>query len=111
MPIKSLRERAKKAKREGVPVAVRDTDLGRAAKSKHAAKKSRGIRARAGLDERKVSLKRAPGEGKVSRRQADYPRPAGEPQRPRNRARRRMAGTDLKAPKIGSERSSVEVPF
>jgi|SRR4051812_6483687 hypothetical protein len=111
MPIKSLQQRAKKAKREGVPAAVRDTDLGRAAKSKHAAKKSGSIRARAGMDERKVSRKRAPGEGKASRRQADYPRPAGEPPRPRNRARQRMGGTDLRAPKIGSERSSMEIPF
>jgi hypothetical protein len=111
MPIKSLKQRAKKAKREGVPVAVRDTDLRRASKSKHAAKKSRGIRARAGLDQRKVSRKGAPGEGKASRRQVEFPRPAGQPSRPRNRARERMAGTDLPAPKIGSERSAIEVPF
>jgi len=39
---------------------------------------------------------------------ADFPRPAGKPA-PTNRARRRMAGTDLKAPKLGSDRS--EVPF
>jgi hypothetical protein len=103
MPIKSLQQRAKKAKREGVPVALRDTDLGRAAESKHAAKKSRTIRARAGLEQRKVSRKRAPGEGLAARKQADFPRPAGEPP-PRNRARRRMAGTDLKAAKIGSNR-------
>ena len=76
MPTKSLRERVKKAKREGVPPAIRDTDLGRAAKSGHAAKKSRSIWARAELTERHVSRRKAPGEGKVSRRQADYPRPA-----------------------------------
>jgi hypothetical protein len=111
MPIKSLQQRAKKAKKEGVPPAIRDTDLGRAAKSRHAAKKSRSIRARAGLDARNVSRKKAPGEGKAARRQADYPRPAGEPARPRNRARERMAGTDLRAPKIGTERSTREVPF
>ncbi len=63
MPIKSLQERAKKAKREGVPAAIRDTDLGGSAKSRHAAKKSRSIRARAGLAQRKVSRKKAPGEG------------------------------------------------
>jgi len=108
MPIKSLQQRAKKAKREGVPAAIRDTDFG-AAKSRHAAKKSRSIRARAGLEQRKVSRKKAPGEGLAARKQADFPRPAGEPA-PRNRARRRMAGTDLKAPKIGSDRSTL-VPF
>ena len=106
MPIKSLQRRAKKAKREGTTPAIRDTDLGRAQKSRHAAKKSRSIRARAEMVERHVSRKKAPGEGKSARRQADYPRPAGEPPRPRNRARERMAGTDLKAPKIGSERWS-----
>jgi hypothetical protein len=110
MPIKSLQQRAKKAKRQGVPVAVHDTDLGRA-KGRHAAKKSRTVRALAGVADRKVSRKKAPGEGKASRRQADFPRPAGEPNRPRNRARERMAGTDLRAPKIGSERSTLEVPF
>lgn len=110
MPIKSLRERTKKAKREGVPVAVHDGDFGGTGKSKHAAKKSRGIRARAGLEARHVSRKKAPGEGEAARNQADFPRPAGEP-RPRNRARRRMAGTDLRAPKIGSDRSTIEVPF
>jgi hypothetical protein len=109
MPIKSLQERAKKAKREGVPAAIRDTDLGGTAKSRHAAKKSRSIRARATLAQRKVSRKKAPGEGLAARKQADFPRPAAEP-RPRKRARRRMAGTDLKAPKIGSDRSTL-VPF
>jgi hypothetical protein len=110
MPIKSLQQRTKKAKREGVPAALRDTDLGRATKSRHAAKKSRSVRAMAGLEQRKVSRKKAPGEGFAGRKQADLPRPAGEP-RPRNRARRRMAGTDLRAPKIGSDRRMVEVPF
>jgi len=108
MPIKSLQQRAKKAKREGVPVALRDTDLGRPAKSKHAAKKGRSILGSARLSQRKVSRKKAPGEGLAARKQADFPRPAGEPA-PRNRARRRMAGTDLKAPKLNSDRS--EVPF
>ena len=103
MPIKSLQQRAKKAKREGVPPAIRDTDLGSATRSRHAAKKSRSIRARASLEQRKISRKKAPGEGVAARKQADFPRPAGEP-RPRTRARRRMAGTDLKAPKIGSDR-------
>jgi hypothetical protein len=110
MPMKSLRGRAKKAKREGVEATLRDTDLGGPPKSRHAAKKSRSIRARAGLEARRVSRKKAPGEGLSGRKQADFPRPAGEP-RPRNRARRRMAGTDLKAPKIGSERSTLDVPF
>src|SRR5438067_13301639 len=112
MPMKSLQQRARKGKREGTTPALRDTDLGRArkGKSRHATKKSRGIVARADIAERHVSRKKAPGEGKSTRRQADFPRPAGEPPRPRNRARERMAGTDLKAPKIGSERWS-EVPF
>ncbi len=109
MPIKSLRQRTKKAKREGVPVAIHDGDFRPAAKSKHAAKKSRGIRARATLEARHVSRKKAPGEGESTRSQADFPRPSGEP-RPSKRARRRMAGTDLRAPKIGSERP-FEVPF
>ena len=111
MPMKSLQQRARKGKREGTTPALRDTDLGRArgkGKSRHAAKKSRSIVARADIAERHVSRKKAPGEGKSTRRQADFPRPAGEPVR--NRARERMAGTDLKAPKIGSERWS-EVPF
>ena len=108
MPTRSLQQRAKKAKREGTTPAIRDADLGRPARSNHAAKKSRGIRARAQVADRNVSRKKAPGEGKASRRQADFPRPAGEPVR--NRARERMAGTDLKAPKIGSERWT-EVSF
>jgi hypothetical protein len=107
MPTRSLRQRATKAKREGVPVAIRDADLGRSAgKSRHAAKKSRGVRARAVLAQRHVSPKKAPGEGQAGRKQADYPRPAGEPP-PRTRARRRMAGTDLPAPRIGSERPAL----
>src|SRR5437588_12105363 len=110
MPIKSLQQRAKKAKREGVTPAIRDTDVGRHTKSRHAAKKSRSIVARADIAERHVSRKKAPGEGKAARRQADFPRPAGEPARPRNRARERMAGTDLKAPKVGSDRT-VAVPL
>jgi hypothetical protein len=110
MPTKSLRQRAKKAKREGVTPAIRDTELGAPPKSRHAAKKSRSIRARATLEGRNVSRKSAPGEGRAARKQADFPRPAGEPA-PRTRARRRMAGTDLRAPKIGSERSTLEVPF
>ena len=110
MPTRTLRQRARKGKREGTPVAIREADLGRpTAMSGHAAKKSRSIRARAGLEQRKVSRKKAPGEGLAARKQADFPRPAGEPA-PRNRARRRMAGTDLKAPKIGSDRSTL-VPF
>jgi hypothetical protein len=109
MPIKSLQQRARKGKREGTTPAIRESDLGRRPrKSKHALKKSRGIVARADIAERHVSRKKAPGEGKAGRRQADFPRPAGEPVR--NRARERMAGTDLKAPKIGSERWT-EVPF
>jgi hypothetical protein len=105
MPTKSLRQRAKKAKREGVPAALRDADFGvAAAKSRHAAKKSRGIRAVGTMADRKVSRKKAPGEGVTARPQAEFPRPAGEPVR--NRARRRMAGTDLPAPKIGSERTT-----
>jgi hypothetical protein len=104
MPTKSLRQRVKKAKRDGVPAALRDADFGAAGKSRHAAKKSRGIRALASPEKRHVSRKKAPGEGLTARRQADFPRPAGEPVR--NRARRRMAGTDLRAPKIGSERTA-----
>jgi len=100
MPGKSLQERAKRAKREGVTPAIRDTDLGRAAKSGHAAKKSRSIVALGDLVERHVSRKKAPGEGKASRRQADYPG-----RKVANRARERMAGTDLRASRIGSERS------
>src|SRR5438552_11968270 len=109
MPSKTLTQRAKKARREGAAPVIRDTDLG-AIKSGHAAKKSRSIRAQADVAERRVSRKKAPGEGKASKRQADYPRPAGEPAKPRNRARERMAGTDLRAPKIGSERTT-EVLF
>src|SRR5256885_16919660 len=110
MPTRTLRQRAKQAKREGTPVAIRDADVGRpTAMSRHAAKKSRGVRAQATFTDRHVSRKKAPAEGLASRKQADFPRPAGEPP-PRNRARRRMAGTDLKAPKIGSDRSTL-VPF
>src|SRR2546430_17139231 len=106
MPIKSLQQRAKKAKREGVPAAIRDTDFGGAAKSRHAAKKSRSIRARAGLEQRKVSRKKAPGEGLAARKQADFPRPAGEAAPP-NRGRRREVGTGPKAAKNGAERVSA----
>ena len=106
MPSKSLQQRAKKAKRQGTAPAIRDTDLGRAVKSGHAAKKSRSIVAQADLAERHVSRKKAPGEGKSARRQADYPG-----RKIKNRARERMAGTDLKAPRLGSERSTTRIPF
>src|SRR5947209_1175591 len=106
MPTKSLQQRARKAKREGITPAIRDTDLGRAVKSGHAAKKSRSIVASGDLVERNVSRKKAPGEGKSARRQADYPG-----RKVANRARERMAGTDFKAPKIGSDRSGVKIPF
>src|SRR3954469_18186885 len=100
MPTKSLRQRALKAKREGVTPAIRDTDLGRAVKSGHAAKKSRSIVAHASVADRNVSRRKAPGEGKAARRQADYPG-----RRVANRARERMAGTDLPATRRGSERT------
>src|SRR5436190_23451861 len=99
MPTRTLRQRARKGKREGTPVAIREADLGRpTAMSGHAAKKSRAVRAQAGFTDRHVSRRKAPAEGKASRKQADYPRPAGEPP-PRTRARRRMAGTDLPLPR------------
>jgi hypothetical protein len=98
MPQKSLQRRVKRAKREGTRPVLRETDLG-TVKSGHAAKKSRSIVAAADLVERHVSRRKAPGEGKAARRQVDYPG-RDVP----NRARKRMAGTDLRAPKIGSER-------
>jgi hypothetical protein len=113
MPKKSLQARAKKAKREGTMPAIRDGDLGRrTGMSKHAAKKQSKVRARATIADRKVSRKKAPGEGRAAKPQADFPRPRGEPP-PRTRARRRMSGTDLRAPKIGSERrlSDAGLPF
>lgn len=112
MPTKSLRMRVKKAKSRGTPPAIRDSDLGRVTgKSRHAAKKSRSVRARASVADRNVSRRAAPGEGIASRPQAEFPPAPPSPKR--NRSRRRMAGTTLRAPKIGSDRPmrGIDVPF
>jgi hypothetical protein len=74
MPEKSLETRARAAKKKGTPVMLKDTDVGRAGgRSSHAVKKSRGIAAdgpralKAGFEDRSVSTRRSPGQGKASR--------------------------------------------
>lgn len=112
MPTKSLRARVKKAKSRGTPPAIRDADLGRTTGlSRHAAKKSREIRARATIADRHVSRRKAPGEGVASKAQVEFAPDA--PPADKNRARRRMGGTTLRAPKRGSERPlpGIDFPF
>ena len=65
MPEKPLEERIKRAKRLGVPFAVKKDDLGSdPGQSRHAVKKSRGV---VGLElppDRRVGRKAAPGMGR-----------------------------------------------
>jgi len=71
MPEKPRAERAKRAKARGVPVAVKEKDVtGLRHLSSHAAKKSGGIVARAGFDDRSTSMGRSPGMGKTHRSKA-----------------------------------------
>lgn len=83
MPEKSLEARARAAKRKGTPVMLKDSDVGRAAgRSSHAVKKSRGLATegpralKAGFEDRSVSTRRSPGQGKSARRKA-VPLPEG----------------------------------
>ena len=62
MPQKSLNQRLRKAKREGVPTALKASDVGRVPPraSKHALKKSGHVVGDARFEDRRVSPKRAP---------------------------------------------------
>jgi hypothetical protein len=76
MPEKLREERARRAKARGVTVAVKERDVtGARHLSSHSAKKSGGVVARAGFDERNVSTGRSPGMGKT-RRGRVLPEPA-----------------------------------
>jgi hypothetical protein len=65
MPQKPLRERIKRAKREGIPFSIKANDLEPASgKSRHALKKSRGVVAVELPPDRRVGMKAAPGRGR-----------------------------------------------
>lgn len=64
MPEKKLGARVKRAKREGRPVAVKASDVGRGPVSRHAGKKSRHVMAYARTADRNAQRKRPPGEGR-----------------------------------------------
>ncbi|MCY1082722.1 hypothetical protein [Archangium lansingense] len=68
MPEKTQQSRAKRAKAKGTTVTVKASDVGDvpAGKSAHALKKSRGIVGTARSNERSVSRRRPPGEGKTA---------------------------------------------
>jgi hypothetical protein len=68
MPEKTKAARTKRAKAKGTTVTLKATDTGDipAGKSAHALKKSRGIVARATVDDRTVSRRRPPGEGNTT---------------------------------------------
>ena len=83
MPEKSLETRARAAKKKGTPVMLKDTDVGRAGgRSNHALKKSGGIASdgpralKAEFEDRSVSTRRSPGQGKNAKRKA-VPLPEG----------------------------------
>jgi hypothetical protein len=68
MPEKSKESRAKTAKAKGTPMVLKASDIGDVGgMSSHAAKKSRGIVGKARTNERSVSSRRAPGEGRTAR--------------------------------------------
>ncbi len=82
MPEKPLAERIKRAKREGVAVAIKKDDLGPATeKSPHSLKKSRGIVDFEPPPGRRAGLKAAPGRGR------NRAAPALSPPRPKKRRR------------------------
>ncbi len=65
MPQKPLRERMKRAKREGVPFPLKADDVERdSGKSRHAIKKSRGLVGVELPPDRRVGMKAAPGRGR-----------------------------------------------
>jgi len=71
MPEKPLAERIKRAKREGVAVAIKKDDLGPVTdKSPHSVKKSRGIVDFEPPPDRRAGLKAAPGRGRNRTAQA-----------------------------------------
>jgi hypothetical protein len=71
MPEKPLAERIKRAKREGVAVAIKKDDLGPVTeKSPHSIKKSRGIVDFEPPPDRRGGLKAAPGRGRNRAAQA-----------------------------------------
>jgi hypothetical protein len=140
MPEKSLETRAKTAKKKGAPLMLKDTDLGRAAgRSNHALKKSGGIATdgpralKAEFEDRKVSTRRSPGQGK-SRKAAPLPeggasstsrrktlpsvaaaayRKDGSPKHPSSEAARRKVtrsarGTDLQGRKKAPGQMAVK---
>lgn len=69
MPEKSLAARAKRAKKEGTALVMKEQDLGREAPaSPHARKKSPQVARVTSTPERRASPKAPPGTGKNSRR-------------------------------------------
>ena len=68
MPEKTQEERTRRAKAQGTPKGVKASELGRAGGlSAHAAKKSRAVVGRDTFEDRAVSARRPPGEGKTRR--------------------------------------------
>jgi hypothetical protein len=70
MPQKPLTERIKRAKREGVPFAVKENEQERTEKrSGHSVKKSRGVVAFQPPPDRRVRMKAPPGYGRNAKSQ------------------------------------------
>jgi hypothetical protein len=107
MPQKSLEERAKRAKRAGVPFAIKQDDAGgNPAKSRHAVKKSRGI---AGLEfppDRRVGMKAAPGRG---RNRSLAPAQSAAPRRSPAK-RDRSSGAEVEARHVSPVRGRKKPP-
>src|SRR4051794_34291434 len=65
MPEKTQAERAKRAKRRGTSIMVKDSDLERVGlRSMHGAKRPSGAVEKADFSDRSTSVKRSPGQGK-----------------------------------------------
>jgi hypothetical protein len=85
MPEKPLAERIKRAKREGVAVAIKEDDVEPAmGRSPHSLKKSRGIVDFEPPPGRRAGLKAAPGRGRNRSDQAVSEPPAGKRRRGEN---------------------------
>lgn len=68
MPQHSLQDRIKRAKRRGITPSLKDAELGRPVRSKHAAKKSSHKAGTAKIPDRHVSRRSPPGEGVSGRK-------------------------------------------
>lgn len=111
MPVKTLNERIRRAKKHGVPVSLKASDVGDTGPLlTHAEKKSKRVIAEGAPPDRNVSRKRPPGKGRNRRRTlttgeatAAYSRQA----RPKWKAEGTRAEQGLKKSGSGRSRGSV----